>query len=293
MGNNRSSQLFVLILVALVGSTSNSVAVAENIDPDNDGSQFAYAENVGWVNAEPSGDGGPGVQVGDSELSGWMWAENVGWISLSCENTLSCGTADYGVNNDGNGILSGYAWAENVGWLSFSCENTSSCGAANYGVTINPATGEFSGFAWGKNIGWISFNCTNTASCATVDYKVKSGSISVIALEIDINPGSFPDSINPCSHGNIPVAILTTEDFDATTVDPLSVKFGLGGAVEAHGQGHTEDADGDGDSDLVLHFKTQDTGIQCGDTEATLTGETFDGQPIQGSDSINTVGCCS
>ena len=133
-----------------------SVVYAENIDPNNDDSQFAYGENVGWLNAEPLGDG-PGVHVSDDALTGYIWGENIGWVSLSCENTSSCTTVDYGVANDGNGNLSGYAWGENVGWISFSCENTDSCGTANYGVTINPATGEFDGYAWGENIGWINF----------------------------------------------------------------------------------------------------------------------------------------
>lgn len=115
--------------------------------------------------------------------------------------------------------------------------------------------------------------------------------VEKIEVEIDIKPGSDPNSINPRSKGVIPVAILTTETFDATTVDPLSVAFGPNGAIETHGQGHIEDADGDGDLDLVLHFNTQDTGIQCGDTTASLTGETLSGQTINGSDSINTVGC--
>ena len=48
--------------------------------------------------------------------------------------------------------------------------------------------------------------------------------------------------------------------------------------------------DGDGDLDLVVHFRTQDTGIACGDTEVTLTGETFGGS-IEGRDSIVTTGC--
>jgi hypothetical protein len=112
-----------------------------------------------------------------------------------------------------------------------------------------------------------------------------------IMVNIDIKPGSDPNSINPGSKGVIPVAILTTDTFDATTVDPLSVKFGPNGAGEAHGRGHIEDADGDGDLDLMLHFNTQDTDIQCGHTSASLTGKTFDGQAIKGSDSINTVGC--
>lgn len=112
-----------------------------------------------------------------------------------------------------------------------------------------------------------------------------------ILVPVDIKPGSDPNSINPRNKGVIPVAILTTDTFDATTVDPLSVEFGPNGATEAHGKGNIEDADGDGDSDLVLHFNTQDTGIQYGDTEATLTGKTLDGQAIEGIDSINTVGC--
>lgn len=133
------------------------MACDENIDPDNDDSQYAWSENVGWIDLEPEGDGGPGVEVADAALTGFMWGENVGWISLSCENTLSCDTMDYGVTNDGNGNLSGYAWGEDVGWISFSCKNTDTCTTTDYGVKIDPVTGEFSGFAWGENIGWIDF----------------------------------------------------------------------------------------------------------------------------------------
>jgi hypothetical protein len=113
----------------------------------------------------------------------------------------------------------------------------------------------------------------------------------VTEVQIDIKPGSSPNSINPKSNGVIPVALLTTETFDVTTVDPLSVHFGPKGAKEAHNKGHIEDVNHDGEPDLVLHFKTQATGIKCGDTSASLTGETFDGNPIQGSDAIKTVGC--
>jgi len=110
-------------------------------------------------------------------------------------------------------------------------------------------------------------------------------------VDIDIKPGSDPNSINPANEGLIPVVILTTETFDALTVSPSTVQFGPGGASMAHRSGHLEDVDRDGDLDLVLHFRTQESGILCGDTEASLTGETFDAQPIQGSDSIVTVGC--
>jgi hypothetical protein len=114
---------------------------------------------------------------------------------------------------------------------------------------------------------------------------------ATVQVAVDVKPGGFPNSINPKSKGVIPVAILTTDAFDATSVDPLSVQFGPNGATEAHGRGHIEDADGDGDDDLVLHFNTQATGIRCGETAASLTGETFDGQAIEGADAIQTVGC--
>ncbi len=115
----------------------------------------------------------------------------------------------------------------------------------------------------------------------------------VIPVTIDIKPGSFPNSINPRSKGVIPVAILTTPSFDATTVDPASTSFGPNGAAAVHGQRvrHLEDVDGDSDLDLVLHFRTQETGIQCGDASVTLTGNTISGQAIEGSESISTKGC--
>ena len=111
-----------------------------------------------------------------------------------------------------------------------------------------------------------------------------------ITVAIDVRPGSSRNHINPRSRGVIPVAILTTSSFDATTVDPLSVKFGPDGAAEAHGRSHIRDVDGDGHPDLLLHFRVEHTGIDCGDTSVSLTGETRDGQSIQGTAPIHTVG---
>jgi hypothetical protein len=118
---------------------------------------------------------------------------------------------------------------------------------------------------------------------------IKQVIVKPIPVVIDIKPGSFPNSINLKSKGVIPVAILTTADFDATTVDASTVTFGPGGATMVHRSAHLEDADGDGDIDMVLHFKTQDTGIEAGDTEATLTGQTLDGNNIEGTDTVRIV----
>lgn len=112
-----------------------------------------------------------------------------------------------------------------------------------------------------------------------------------IHVSIDVKPGSSENSLNPNSRGRIPVAILTTDSFDASTVDPTTVRFGSTGTEASAVHWALEDVDGDGDIDLILHFNTQQTGILCGDTSASLTGETYEGQTIEGSDIILTVGC--
>ena len=180
------------IIFSLVLLLFCSAVYAENIDPNDDGSQYAYGENVGWLNAEPDGDGGPGVEVSDLELTGYIWGENIGWINLS--------PANYGgVSNDGVGNLSGYAWGENVGWISFSCENTSSCSTADYGVTIDPATGEFSGFAWGENIGWINFAQTTGGRVKTEWGGDDEGPITSLVMA-DPNPAPVNTYITLTAH---------------------------------------------------------------------------------------------
>jgi beta-glucanase (GH16 family) len=92
---------------------------------------------------------------------------------------------------------------------------------------------------------------------------------------------------NICNRGNgvIPVALLTTESFNALSVDHNTVRFG--DAVETHrnkktGEAtrHEKDFEGDGDIDLIFHFRAKETGYDCDSTQFTLTGETFSGQPI-------------
>ena len=115
-------------------------------------------------------------------------------------------------------------------------------------------------------------------------------------MDIDIKPGSEPNSIR-CekNKGVIPVAVLTTDDFDALTVDHTTVKFE--GASETHVDKHSgeprrheEDVDRDGDVDLVFHFRRGDTDLTCESTEGMLTGETFDGMLIEGTDAVRMVG---
>lgn len=50
-----------------------------------------------------------------------------------------------------------------------------------------------------------------------------------------------------------------------------------------------EDVDGDGDLDLLFHFKTQKLNLDENSIEATLTGTTYGGNPVQGTDTVNIV----
>jgi len=116
-----------------------------------------------------------------------------------------------------------------------------------------------------------------------------------IAVTVDIKPGSDTNPIQcrPPLHGMVPVAVLGTDEFDVGDLDHTTVRFGPSEASEAHNNPHglirhEEDVDGDGDLDLVFHFRLADTGIQCGDTEATLVGWTYDGREITGADAIQT-----
>ncbi|HIH73735.1 MAG TPA: hypothetical protein HA306_00010 [Methanosarcina sp.] len=108
---------------------------------------------------------------------------------------------------------------------------------------------------------------------------------------IDIKPGSFPNSINIDSNGVIPVAILTTSDFDASAVDPFTVNLD-GRTVRVKGKsgnaGSMEDVDGDGDLDLVVQI-IDDGVFVIGDSTATLTASTYGGAQVFGTDTIRIV----
>ncbi|MDX2495105.1 MAG: hypothetical protein QNK27_09115, partial [Desulfuromusa sp.] len=106
-----------------------------------------------------------------------------------------------------------------------------------------------------------------------------------INVQIDIKPGSYPNSINLKSKGKVPVAILTTDDFDAYGVDPDTCEFA--GAYPLRWK--MEDVNNDGYHDMLLNFYTQELDLTKESTEATLEGETFDGLQIVGTDSVKIV----
>jgi len=117
-----------------------------------------------------------------------------------------------------------------------------------------------------------------------------------LAVDIDIKPGSEPNSVN-CGNQNavVAVGILSTDAFDATGVDHETITFQ--GAREMHvdsrtgrSRRHQEDVDGDGDADLVFHFRVADTDLTCLSAEGTLKGNTLDGLPFFGTDKLRMMG---
>jgi hypothetical protein len=86
--------------------------------------------------------------------------------------------------------------------------------------------------------------------------------LPTIPVEIDIKPGSDPNSINPSLEGDLPVAILGSDSFDVEDVDVNTLAFGPDGAPFEHGHGpHFEDLNGDGFTDLMAHYWVEETGI--------------------------------
>jgi hypothetical protein len=197
---NTTYKMIVFVALTFVLLCTH-IAWCDNIDPDNDGSKYAYGENVGWLNfGTRDGD----VTVSDPNLTGYIWGENIGWINLY---------PNYGgVINDGTGLLSGYAWAENAGWINFNPivpDDTT-----HYGVTID-SEGNFSGWAWGENIGWIHLQAVSP-----VAFKVKTSWIT--SCRIDMNDLAVLTTEWLLTGTNLIMDLDEDEDVDLYDVSRLS-----------------------------------------------------------------------
>jgi hypothetical protein len=126
---------------------------------------------------------------------------------------------------------------------------------------------------------WFTFNDITTDP-------IVMESVMELNVAIDIKPDTDINSINLKSRGVVPVAVITTEEFDAAEINPESVLFAGAPPV----RWHFKDVDGDGDNDLLFHFKTEElTDLSQSSAEAVLTGLLFEGTPFSGTDAVNIV----
>lgn len=197
---------------------------------------------------------------------------------------LSLTTPAYAV---GFVLLTNYAANETV-TLTFFDGNSAVIVDSMLGTSQNSF--EFVGFRSLKSITSVAINTTGGTS-------QNEGIVAIwlatfYQVQIDIKPGSFPNSINLGSNGTVPVAILSSAGFDARTVDPLTVQL-AGASVPLRGKGTPmasfQDVNGDGLLDLVVHVSTEALTLGIGDTLAVLTATTFGGLPIRGTDTVRIV----
>ncbi|MDA2917092.1 hypothetical protein MYX64_09680 [Nitrospinae bacterium AH_259_B05_G02_I21] len=109
--------------------------------------------------------------------------------------------------------------------------------------------------------------------------------IEVDHLQYGLVPISVTNAL--CAEENVEVAVLT-DDFDASTVDTQTLTFAGASPDECE----LKDVDGDADLDLVCEFSTENFSFTDAITEATLTGQTTDGTPITGSDTVRFIRDC-
>jgi hypothetical protein len=154
----------------------------------------------------------------------------------------------------------------------------------HFGVASNPislAVGDFDGDGR-PDIAVANFSNVSVLLNTTVSPR---------RVAVAIKPRAAGNRIDPDSPGEIRVAILSGNGFDAATVLVESVRFGRTGTEASPVDSVLRDVDDDGTVDLVLRFAVEDTGIRCGDTSAVLEGRTSGGEIVRGADSIRTIRC--
>ena len=113
-------------------------------------------------------------------------------------------------------------------------------------------------------------------------------------VTIDIKPGGYPNKINLSASGLLPVAVLTTQDFDASQFTPemahlsdASVAMNCMGAPAIRWK--LDDVNGDYRLDLVFFFRIQDLDLTSSSTAAMLMAHgSYNSTPthIVGTDSV-------
>ena len=228
-------------------------------------------------------------------------------------NARRCICENWGVSNIDNlyamyGVMkaSMIAQPEIIWW--YNCSSGNHSWQEEYDEWLNETQlpdGSWPAGGWGDEI-------LNTEWALLILQKVVPPLLT-IEVDVDIKPGSCPNPLNLKSKGVLPVAVLGTDDFDVTTIDPETILLNRscdgcvgvepirwdyedvatpfeGALCDCH------DLNGDGYLDLTLKFDTQELvetlelSDEAGNTiRLTLTGnlkEEEGGTAIEGADCI-------
>lgn len=136
---------------------------------------------------------------------------------------------------------------------------------------------------------------SGNAGGAFDNFEIISNDIPPVNVAIDIRPWSKRNLVRYKGRGILPVAIFSTEDFDAPSqINQETLAFGANGDEQslAFCSRRPRDISRDGSrNDLICYFFMKKAGFQCGDTEGILTGETVGGASIKGKDSVKVIRC--
>jgi len=132
--------------------------------------------------------------------------------------------------------------------------------------------------------GQMAWGGTSSNGSYTLTVTGASEMQSVIQINIEIKPGSRTFApINPKSKGAVPVALLSSDAFDALQVDVTSLTFGAAGdepsLMKCAKEG--KDVNHDGRPDLLCHFDNEVAGFGPDSLEGVLMG-TIEGKQFEG-----------
>jgi hypothetical protein len=137
---------------------------------------------------------------------------------------------------------------------------------------------------------WGTSGAQQTCRVEAVAQLADAGLYDAAVAPVDIRPDAFPNAIDRHSTELLPVAILSTPDFDATRIIPASVRLAgsslQGKADVGPRKVWRRDVNGDGRRDLLVEFATAKLPIGDTDLVADVWGWTFDLERFVGSDLI-------
>jgi len=281
---------------------------------------------IGFIQDPVDGDASDGGSYYDPEFPGWVntlktgnLLYEMGLVGDTADTPRVQDAVDYITRHWGDSDGCGAGWENHRQAMFTMMKGLESLGidlldldgvdppeewfpiVAQHLIDTQAVGGEWPDDCWGREV------LSTAWALLTLEKAVPTFEIPV---PVDVKPTSCRNPLRTGSKGVLPVAILGTEDFDVSQIDPASIvlagvsplrwaMFDVAAPYEPYlGKEDAFDcttAGPDGFMDLTLKFKTQEVVVALGDVSdgdvlvLPLTGnllEEFGGTPIVGEDVI-------